>query len=138
MHRLCSHPITAKAGALINTFNWLLLGHLVGDWLLQSDWMAQNKQRGLFTRAGVVHAAVYTAAITGALWLSGASVPHPLSCLAFGAAVFLTHWLIDATAVVRCWMRFFGQAERQLVRLMVDQTMHLLVLAGLTVCLLGG
>ncbi len=47
--------------AAMNLFSWLLVGHLVGDWVFQSDWMAQGKRQGLVTPAGMVHFVVYTA-----------------------------------------------------------------------------
>ncbi len=28
-------------------FTWLTLGHFVGDFVFQNDWMARNKQRAL-------------------------------------------------------------------------------------------
>ena len=40
-------------------FSWLLLGHLLGDWLLQNDWMAQGKRQGFFTLAGLIHFTIY-------------------------------------------------------------------------------
>lgn len=47
----------------------------------------------------------------------------------FGPAVFLSHWLIDGTRLVNLWMRVSRQSDLETVRLMVDQTLHLLVLA---------
>ncbi len=45
----------------------------------------------------------------------------------------MSHWLIDATNVVQTWMRFYGQSDREMVRIMVDQTLHLLTLGLLTI-----
>jgi hypothetical protein len=118
------------------TFLWLLLGHLVGDWLLQNDWMARGKRERLITRAGMVHFAIYTAVILGALWLSGIRDERPVVYLVVIAVVFVSHWLIDATDVVRWWMRFNRQSDLEVVRLMVDQTLHLLVLALVAVFVL--
>lgn len=115
------------------TFLWLLLGHLIGDWLLQNDWMARGKRRRFFTWAGVAHFAIYTAAVVGILWLSGVRNLDPAIYLLLLTIVFLSHWLIDATDVVRWWMRFHRQSDLEVVRLMVDQTLHLLVLALVTV-----
>jgi hypothetical protein len=110
----------------LNTFTWLLVGHLVGDWLLQNDWMARGKKNGPLTLAGVVHFAVYTAATTGAFWLSGAKP----TCLIGAAGILLvSHWLIDVTDAAGRWMCFYGQSNDEMVRVVVDQAMHLLVLA---------
>ena len=54
----------------MNTFTWLLVGHLLGDWLLQNNWMAMGKKQGLFTLAGMVHFSIYTVIVIGVLWLS--------------------------------------------------------------------
>jgi threonine/homoserine/homoserine lactone efflux protein len=113
----------------MSTFAWLLMGHLVGDWLLQNDWMARGKRQGLFTSAGTVHFALYTVTILGTLWLSGYRHAEPATFLALGAIVYLSHWLVDAGNLARRWMRLYRQSERELVRIMVDQTLHLLVLA---------
>lgn len=109
-----------------------MTAHLVGDWLLQNDWMARGKRQGWLTLAGLVHFAVYTASAIVALWLCRATIQLPFGYAAFGAVIFLSHWLIDATNIVQGWMRLFGQSEREMVRMMIDQTLHLLVLAGLT------
>jgi hypothetical protein len=120
----------------MDTFLWLSLGHLAGDWLLQNDWMARGKRAGLFTRAGMVHFSIYTAAVTGAVWLSGARDGGLVTYSFVGAAVFLSHWLIDAADLAGWWMRFYRQSDLEVVRVMVDQTFHLLVLALLTLLLL--
>jgi hypothetical protein len=114
----------------MNTFAWLVLGHLLGDWILQNDWMARGKKRQLLGVAGLVHAAGYTLTILGACWLSGYRSRHPTFYLALGSAVFLSHWLIDGTRFVDRWMRLYRQTDVPEVRLMVDQTLHVLVLAA--------
>lgn len=114
----------------MNTFSWLVIGHLVGDWLLQNDWMAKGKRRGLVTAAGMTHFAIYTLSILAALALfHGAALP-PRSYGLAAALVFATHWLVDATDIVDAWMRLCRQTKVPLVRLMVDQTFHFLVLAA--------
>lgn len=116
----------------MNTYIWLLLGHLLGDWVLQNDWMAKGKKKGLFTLAGAVHYAVYTGVILGALWLSGVTGRGLGFYLGCGIFVFVSHWLIDATDSVEWWMRFYRQSRLEVVRVMVDQALHLLVLLVLT------
>jgi membrane-bound metal-dependent hydrolase YbcI (DUF457 family) len=111
----------------MNTFDWLLVGHLAGDWVLQNDWMARGKKRGLLTLAGAVHVAVYAAAVVGALWLSGAG-ERP-GCVLIGAVVVVvSHWLIDSVDVTGRWMRLYRQSSQEIVRVMVDQALHVLVL----------
>lgn len=118
----------------MNIFSWLFLGHLVGDWLLQNDWMAANKQRRLFTVAGMAHFTVYTASIAIALYFALAQTNQSLSFQShalFLSAIFVSHWLIDANALARKWASFSNQSDLPLVNIMVDQTFHLIVIAAL-------
>jgi Protein of unknown function (DUF3307) len=112
-------------------FNWLLLGHLLGDWMFQNDWMAKGKRNGFFNVGILVHCIVYTLLTLLTLLIAtrrAASLP-PL--LPFVLTIFITHWLIDASDLVDRWMRLLRQSNLALVRLMVDQTLHVLVLAVL-------
>lgn len=48
--------------------------------------------------------------------------------------IYLSHWLIDATQLVEGWIRFYRQSRcNELVRLVINQTLHVLVLAGLAI-----
>ena len=116
----------------MNTFNWLLIGHLVGDWLLQNDWMAWHKKQSFFTRGGIIHFTIYTISIIGALWCAGLRGQPPIFYVSLGLYIFISHWLIDATTVVERWTFFFHQNDKMFVRIMVDQTLHLLLLVLLT------
>ncbi len=75
-----------------------LFGHLIGDYLLQSKWMALTKS--LKGRSGVfacsTHVAVYTAAVC--LLVGSAS---PL----FALAVFAPHWIIDRWSLATLWLK---------------------------------
>ncbi len=121
----------------MNVFTWLLMGHFLGDWFLQNDWMARGKRQRLFTLAGLTHFVIYTAATVGGLWFSGLADKDPAFYLSLSVAIFVTHWLIDATNTVENWMLFYRQSKIEMVRVMVDQTLHLLVLVWLTVFFLG-
>jgi hypothetical protein len=121
----------------MDTFAWLVVGHLMGDWVLQNDWMARGKKRQLLGVAGLVHAAGYTLTILGTCWLSGLRNGHAVLYLALGGAIFLSHWLIDGTRLVERWMRLYRQSDLEMVRVMVDQTLHLLVLAWLSLIVMG-
>ncbi|MCB0192253.1 MAG: DUF3307 domain-containing protein [Anaerolineae bacterium] len=120
----------------MDTFNWLILGHLVGDWLLQNDWMAQGKKRGFFTAPGLVHYTIYTAAVIVFLWLSPQDTTGLGIYLCVGALIFLSHWIIDATKIVETWIRVFKQSNISIMRIMVDQTFHILVLATIAYVIL--
>lgn len=79
-------------------FEKALVLHLVGDWLLQNEWMATNKAK-LHHPASWVHAAIH-GVLQGLVfgWFGG---------FALGAV----HMLIDTRAPLRWWSRVFGQTQ---------------------------
>ncbi|MGC1376783.1 MAG: DUF3307 domain-containing protein [Anaerolineales bacterium] len=96
------------------------LGHLVGDYVFQTDWMAENKKKHSFPC--LVHSAVWAACVV--LFAGWGWLPF-LILLAF-------HFLQDRTSMVRNWMRLMGQdhfatgpyAPWSMV--IIDNTFHLL------------
>ena len=122
----------------MNTLAWLLLGHLVGDWVLQNDWMAKGKKTGILTLAGTIHFAIYAIVSVAALWLSGIRGRELTFYLIVGLIIFVSHWLIDAAGLAEQWMNLFRQTHLETVCIMVDQTFHLLVLAALTMVVRPG
>lgn len=117
----------------MSIFSWLLIGHCVGDLVLQNDWMAKGKRQGLFTTPGMVHFTIYTVTLLITLFISEMSEKGTLYVLGISALIFISHWIIDATDIVDTWMKFYRQSNISTVRLMVDQTFHLLVLAGVAI-----
>jgi len=115
----------------MNIFSWLMLGHLVGDWLLQNDWMATGKNKAIFTQAGLVHYTIYTLTIMVTLSIIGPTENSISALTGIGLLIFVSHWVIDATGLVNWWMQFYRQSNLAVVRLMVDQILHLLILAGI-------
>ena len=113
----------------MNIFTWLLLGHLVGDWMFQNDWMARGKQRRLLTPEILVHCLVYTGVVALALWVATHRDVTPPPYLTILAIIILSHWLIDAGNLAGHWVHLWRQSKVLFVRIMVDQTMHLVVLA---------
>jgi hypothetical protein len=113
----------------MSPFDCLLIGHLVADWMLQNDWMARNKQSHWLAPAILVHCTIYTMILLVSLWLVdppvAAAQPYPL----IGAVLFLSHWFIDAGNLAAGWMRLLGQTRLHFVQVMVDQTMHVVVIA---------
>lgn len=114
-------------------FAWLCLAHLVGDWLLQNDWMAREKRGRWMGAACLLHCTIYTTTLTVAFlmiawpWTAATSRQG----LLFASAIFLSHWLIDGFNLPQRWNQLIGQSSSTMVRTVVDQTMHLLVLAVL-------
>jgi len=79
-----------------------LVGHLVGDYLLQNDWMAQGKKEHWFPCA--IHVLVYATCVmfcSGWIWAEAAPV--------IWVAVAVPHYLIDRWRFVQWYMRWFGQ-----------------------------
>ncbi len=115
----------------------LLLAHLVGDYIVQWDWLAANKTvpgfRGLL--ACTVHCWLYTVAVWAFSWWW---MPWWGPALCFAA-----HWPIDRFRLARVWMiRVSGQAAFATGPLapwsviVIDNVFHLLTLYG--IALLAG
>jgi Flp pilus assembly protein TadB len=113
------------------------LSHLAGDFLLQTNWQAMNKRRGLAgdpvaRRALVSHSVCYTLAFVPALIWLGADVGAVV--LAIAAGIGVPHLVQDDGRLIARWMRNVKHCEIEqfpFVGLAVDQTFHLLALFGL-------
>lgn len=81
-----------------------LVGHLAGDYLLQNDWMAQNKKSSSFHCA--VHCGIWTICVLGALAIAGESWP-----LWTALPLFVTHFAQDRTQVINRYMAAVGQSK---------------------------
>lgn len=112
--------------------------HLVGDYLLQTDWQARHKRGGLSRHAGVsrrallAHGAGYTLAFVPALvWIAVSSGVGALVIVGIAALVFVPHVVQDDGRVVRWWMTAVKRTDWQAVpavTVAVDQTMHVVAL----------
>ncbi len=113
----------------------LLVSHLVGDFLLQTEWQALTKVRGLgdpvSRRALGRHVVNYTVAFTPALVWIGLET-SAARAVAVGALVAIPHLLIDDGHLVRSWLRDVKHAREPSPALWmtVDQTFHVLCLLG--------
>lgn len=75
-----------------------LVGHLVGDYLLQNDWMALNKKKN--SLICLLHAFLWTLAVCAfAEWW------YPRAFL----VLLITHFLQDRTNFINYWMDCVGQ-----------------------------
>lgn len=99
-----------------------LIGHLIGDYLFQNDWMAQNKK--LHWWPCFVHCLIYTSVIALLTrWSWWALV-----------IVFVTHFIQDHTQIIRVWMK--GMRQQKFMEppmapwslIVVDNVWHLVVL----------
>jgi hypothetical protein len=75
-----------------------IIGHLVGDYLLQNDWMAQNKKRE--SAPCVMHCILWTFSVI----LFAGWVNMQFKGLAIMAILFATHFIQDRTQIIVFWM----------------------------------
>jgi Protein of unknown function (DUF3307) len=125
-------------------FGVFLLSHLLGDFLLQTDWQASEKEHGLVGAAGnrralVLHGLTYTLAFVPALvWVgvdSGAAV-----AVGVAALIGIPHMIVDDGSLVAWWIRRVKHVEgapSTVVRLGVDQSTHVLALAAVAFLVTG-
>ena len=82
------------------TLTLALIGHLVGDYLAQNDWMALNKKKR--TWPCLVHCTLWTLAVCAfAGWWNPVAV----------AILFTTHFIQDRTQIINWWMGLIGQKQ---------------------------
>jgi hypothetical protein len=129
-HDHVGHSLTWSAVLLA-----LLVCHVGGDFLLQTEWQATTKVRGLGDpdgrRALALHVSTYTAAYLPALvWIGYER--NVLRAAIVAGLVALPHLLIDDGRFVRGWLLRVKHvdAPQPALRLMVDQSMHLVCLLG--------
>lgn len=96
------------------------LGHLVGDYIFQTDWMAENKKQ--HTWPCLVHSTVWAACVV--LFAGWGWIPF--------LGLLIVHFIQDRTYIVRGWMRLVGQAGfasgpyAPWSAVIIDNTFHLL------------
>jgi hypothetical protein len=100
---------------------WGLVAHVVGDWLLQNDWLARNKVH-VTHPAAAVHSGIHA-------FLLVLVFPWPVA-----VALGLAHLAIDTRKPRLWWSRLIGQTMEGDVALhvafWVDQAMHLATIAA--------
>jgi hypothetical protein len=110
------------------------VAHMVGDYLLQTDWQARHKLGGLgrdgvARRALLAHVATYTLAFVPALIWIGDELGVGWALLA-GALVALPHLVVDDGRIIRLYLMRVKHAEPTDARIAgpVDQSFHALSL----------
>nr|WP_275983757.1 DUF3307 domain-containing protein [Paenibacillus hamazuiensis] len=102
-----------------------MLAHLIGDFLLQNEWMAFNKQKRWLPL--LVHSAVYTIAIAAA---SFALLDQPLSVYGI-LLVFAGHIVLDRGSFIAWWYKRVTRCtdpKTWWLKVVYDQTFHLILL----------
>lgn len=113
----------------MSLFDWLLVAHLVADFLLQTDGMAKNK--GHSWQWMIKHVGVYMVVMTALLIVYAAVHSIPAGLVAVSLLfILVTHLILDRRTFTRWWMRTFSISNDKLwIAIIVDQAFHLLTLA---------
>jgi hypothetical protein len=113
------------------------VSHLVGDFVLQTEWQAQHKRGGLgpdpvARKALAAHVFTYTLAFVPAfVWLWGDLGP---GVLALAALLAGTHWVQDDGRALAGYARSVKHTDpvrHPAVLAAADQSLHAVVLLGL-------
>lgn len=120
----------------IEVFAVLIVCHLVGDFLVQTDWQARFKYGGLGPdpvrrRALRHHVATYTLTFVPALVWIGLETTA-LRAVLIGIVVAVPHWVQDDGRLLDAYMaRVKGLTVSEPgLRVAVDQVFHILFLFG--------
>lgn len=113
------------AGALLL---WGIVIHLFCDWILQNQWMADNK-------SSLLHPAAYVHSGLHGLGLLLIFPWYAALCIA------ISHLLIDTRVPLRLWAKLIRQTQvgpmGVHVKIWADQTAHIVVLA-IAAVIVGG
>jgi uncharacterized protein DUF3307 len=111
----------------------LLVSHLAGDFLLQTDWQALNKRNGyedpLARQALSQHLGGYMTSFAPALlWVSRRR--GKFRALTVAASIAIPHVLVDEGKLVQVWMRNIKHVDDPApsLSLAVDQSFHVVCL----------
>ena len=117
----------------VSVFASFLVAHMVGDYLLQTDWQARHKRGGLSggvaMRALVTHVTTYTLAFAPALIWIGDELDPGWALLA-AALIFIPHLILDDGRIVRLYLARVKHVDGFDVGVAasVDQSFHVLSL----------
>lgn len=94
----------------------IVVAHMIGDYFLQNNWMAMNKDKNHM--ACLVHCLLYTSAVALICnWMDWRL-----------AVVFVTHYIMDHWKLAMHWRKWFsGDTDRPWV-ITADNAIHLLIL----------
>jgi hypothetical protein len=121
----------------VEVFAAFVVCHLVGDYLLQTDWQARHKRGGLgrdpvARRALVSHVVVYTLTFAPVLAVLADDLGAGVAGVA--ALVFVPHLIQDDGRPVSAYLRRVKGCEaagNESLFTAVDQSFHMLALFGL-------
>jgi Protein of unknown function (DUF3307) len=124
----------------VEIFTTFVVSHLVGDYLLQTDWQALHKRGGLARGAGdarralFTHVGTYTLAFVPALAVSDLSV----ELVWVVPAIAIPHLVQDDGRLLHAYMKRVKHLDptgNLSVSIAVDQTFHLLALMAVALAI---
>lgn len=81
-----------------------IIGHLVGDYLLQNDWMAMEKKRN--PMVALLHSMMWSMSV---MMFSGWGGIHGWHGVEIFGYLNTSHFFQDHTMIVHRWMKLIGQ-----------------------------
>ena len=121
----------------VEIFVVFVVSHLVGDYLLQTEWQATHKRGGLGSnplarRALIAHVSTYTLSFVPALvWLAD---DIGAAAIGLGALIFVFHLVQDDGGLLAAYMskvKGIDFTANYVVTMAVDQSFHLVTLFGI-------
>jgi len=101
----------------LNIWFTLILGHLLGDYVLQNKWMAETKKQKSFDGflACFIHCIIYTSIVIITLSFSNqfisiyaAHANYRILFIVLFVLIFLSHYVIDRTHFVEWYANIMG------------------------------
>lgn len=125
---LVAPPTPEELTIDVTIFEVLLMAHIAGDWLLQTEWQAQNKDRNW--RAMLSHVLIYHAMVLGVLGAKlGFREPAVYTVV---IALAVSHAVIDRSRsiawITRTLRITVERASEKWLSIVTDQAIHLLLL----------
>jgi hypothetical protein len=124
----------------VEIFVAFTISHLVGDYLLQTDWQARHKRGGLTADAGPARRALFTHVLTYTLaFLPTVLIDDPGAAIAWVLPLIaIPHLIQDDGRLLQKYLRSVKGLDPLAnlpVSIAVDQTFHLLALLGVALLL---
>lgn len=108
-------------------FSYMLIGHLIGDYLFQTKWMATRKAKEWFPL--LVHCMIYTVTVIAIVFIGYGMLP-----LVAIALILVSHIILDQRTFVSWWVKHIMKTEGKEASwlfIIADQIFHLIILGAI-------
>jgi hypothetical protein len=119
----------------------LILGHVLGDYFIQTHWMASNKTNpGIDgTMACFIHCLTYTFCVFACLLFL---IPNAFMIYVIVVGIFLSHWFIDRYGLAYRYMKWKGGPDLSnpfapIIYVVLDNSTHIVLMYGFLVYVCG-